>query len=333
MTSSSDSFAARQPVVRQRRFSIGEFLRRYNVIVTFAVMVLVATAATGGSFFSTNNMVNVVERASIIGIVALGQGLVILSGGIDLSVNATMNIAFTSIAVLAHGGMSYGAAIAVALCIGAAVGLANGLLVIKTRIPAWLVTLATMMIVNAIALTWSGTTEIRFAGLQRFINGIFHMDAGTSRFFTGIVWVVSGVLFAFLLGKTRFGLNVFFVGGGERAAYLSGVRTNFVRVMVYVISGLMATLAGIFLAYRVGSLNPTSAEAYQLWSIAAVVLGGANINGGEGSTFGSFFGAVVLAILTNVLNILHVNIYIQNAIMGLLLVLIVFIISLLSNRK
>lgn len=313
--------------------SVGEFLRRYNVIVTFVVMIVVATMATGGSFFSTNNMVNVVERSSIIGIVALGQGLVILTGGIDLSVNAVMNIAFTSVAVLAHGGMSYGAAIAIALGIGAMVGLVNGILVTRTNIPAWLVTLATMMIVNAIALTWSGTTEIRFAGLQRFINGIFHMNAASSRFFTGIVWVVFGILFAFLLGKTRFGMNVFFVGGGDRAAYLSGVRTKFVRIMVYVICGLMAALAGVFLAYRVGSLNPTSAEAYQLWSIVAVVLGGANINGGEGSAFGSFFGAVVLAILTNVLNILHVNIYIQNAIMGLLVVLIVFVISLLSNRK
>lgn len=313
--------------------SVGEFLRRYNVIVTFVVMIVVATVATGGSFFSTNNMVSVVERSSIIGIVALGQGLVILTGGIDLSVNAVMNIAFTSVAVLAHGGMSYGAAIAIALGIGAMVGLVNGILVTRTNIPAWLVTLATMMIVNAIALTWSGTTEIRFAGLQRFINDIFHMNAASSRFFTGIVWVVFGILFAFLLGKTRFGMNVFFVGGGDRAAYLSGVRTKFVRIMVYVICGLMAALAGVFLAYRVGSLNPTSAEAYQLWSIAAVVLGGANINGGEGSAFGSFFGAVVLAILTNVLNIFHVNIYIQNAIMGLLVVLIVFVISLLSNRK
>ncbi len=315
------------------KHTVRELLRRYNTIITFLIMILFATAATKGTFFSLNNLLNVVERASIIGMVALGQGIVILTGGIDLSVNATMDIAFTSIAVLAFNGVPYEAAIVIAILIGMAVGLVNGLLVVKTRIPAWLITLSTMMIVSAIALSWSGTTEIRFGGLQAFINNLFGMDAGSSRYFTGAVWIVFGVLFAFLLSKTRFGRNTFVVGGGIRAAYLSGVRTHFVTVMAYLISGVMATLAGIFLAYRVGSLNPTSAEAYQLYSIAAVVLGGANINGGEGSAFGTFFGAMVLAILTNVLNIMQVNIYIQNAIMGLLLVLIVFIISALSNKR
>ncbi|WP_195277035.1 ABC transporter permease [Anaerotruncus rubiinfantis] len=320
------------PNIKQK-ITLGEFLRRYNIVVTFLAMMLVAVIATKGSFFTGDNMLNVVERASIIGLVALGQGIVILTGGIDLSVNAVMDISFTSIAVLVYGGMSYSMAIVVALLIGGVVGLVNGLLVIKTKIPAWLITLSTMLIVNAIALWWSGTTEIRFGGLQDFINNLFGMDAATSRFFSGGVWILFGLLFAVLLGKTRFGLDIFFVGGGVRAAYLSGVRTDFVKVMVYVISGLMAALAGIVLAYRVGSLNPASAEAYQLYSIAAVVLGGANINGGEGSAFGTFFGAVVLAILTNVLNIMQVNIYIQNAIMGLLLVLIVFVISVLSKRK
>ena len=315
------------------KHTVRELLRRYNTIITFLIMILFATAATKGTFFSLNNLLNVVERASIIGMVALGQGIVILTGGIDLSVNATMDIAFTSIAVLAFNGVPYEAAIVIAILIGMAVGLVNGILVVKTRIPAWLITLSTMMIVSAIALSWSGTTEIRFAGLQAFINNLFGMDAGTSRYFTGAVWIVFGILFAFLLSKTRFGRNTFVIGGGIRAAYLSGVRTHFVTIMAYLISGVMATIAGIFLAYRVGSLNPTSAEAYQLYSIAAVVLGGANINGGEGSAFGTFFGAMVLAILTNVLNIMQVNIYIQNAIMGLLLVLIVFVISALSNKR
>jgi ribose transport system permease protein len=319
-------------IAPDRRITFYEFLRRYNTLFTFVAMILVATAATGGKFFTVNNALNIAERASIIGIVALGQGLVILTGAIDLSVNAIMDISFTSIAVLAYGGMPYGWAILIALLIGIAVGLVNGILVIRTKIPPWLITLSTMMIVSAIALRWSGTTQIRFAGLQQFINGTFGMDVSTSRYFTSVVWIIFGCVFAFILAKMRFGLNLFFLGGGRRAAYLSGMHIGFVQVMAYVICGLMASIAGIFLAYRVGSLNPTSAEAYQLYSIAAVVLGGAEINGGEGSAFGTFFGAAVLAILTNVLNILQVNIYIQNAIMGLLLVLIVFLNSALTNK-
>ena len=159
------------PNIKQK-ITLGEFLRRYNIVVTFLAMMLVAVIATKGSFFTGDNMLNVVERASIIGLVALGQGIVILTGGIDLSVNAVMDISFTSIAVLVYGGMSYSMAIVVALLIGGVVGLVNGLLVIKTKIPAWLITLSTMLIVNAIALWWSGTTEIRFGGLQDFINNL-----------------------------------------------------------------------------------------------------------------------------------------------------------------
>ena len=310
-----------------------EILRKYNSFITFTVMLIVATVATGGKFFTASNALTVIERASIIGIVALGQGMVILTGAIDLSVNAIMNLSFTGVAVLANVGVPYGTAILVALALGAIVGLANGILIIKTRIPAWLVTLSTMMIANAVAMRWSGTLGLRFAGLQSFINNLFGMDVSSSRYFAGIVWIVLGLIFALVLTRTRFGLNLFFLGGGRRAAYLSGVRINYVQVMAYVISGVMAAGAAIVLAYRVGTLNPTSADSYQLYSIAAVVLGGAVITGGQGSAFGTFFGAIVLAMLTNVLNILMVNVYIQNTIMGALLVLIVYINLVMSGRS
>jgi len=317
----------------RRKISPVEYLRKYNSIVTFLVMLIIATVATNGRFLTPSNALTVVERASIYGIVALGQCLVILTGAIDLSVSAVMNLSFTSIAVLSHGGMPYELAIPVALAIGAVVGLVNGLLVVKTKIPPWLVTLSTMLIVNALALRWSGTLGLRFDGLQNFINGIFGMNAETSRYFAGVVWVVCGLIFAFILARTRFGLNIYFLGGGRRAAYLSGVRVEFTQVTAYVLSGVMASAAAIVLAYRIGTLNPTSADPYQLYSIAAVVMGGTLITGGQGSAFGTFFGAIVLAMLTNVLNILMVNVYIQYTIMGVLLVLIVYINLFLSRRS
>ena len=320
--------------MNEKKFDVKAFLRQYSTLVTFVVMVIVATIATKGVFFSKDNLLNVLERASIIGIVALGQGICIFSGNIDLCVNSTMDIAFTSIAVLTHAnGWDFGPAVLVALLIGAAVGVVNGVIVSNTNIPAWLVTLSTMMIVAAIALWWSGTTEIRFYDLQEWINGLFHMNEATSRVFSGLVWIFFGIVFALMLSKTRFGKNIYMVGGGSRAAYLSGTRTKGVIVLIYVISGLMATLAGIVFAYRVPSLNPTSAEAYQLYSIAAVYLGGASASGGEGSSFGTFFGALVLAMLTNVLNVCQVNIYIQNTIMGALLILIVFFVSALRKSS
>ena len=325
--------ANRSPVKTIEKISFKEILRKYNTIITLALVLMIAAATTGGKFFNISNVLTVIERASLIGIVALGQGLVILMGSIDLSVNAVMNISFVSLAALSHAGtMPYSSSIPIAFAMSILIGLFNGILIIKTRVPAWIITLSSMMMVDAITLTWAGVIHIRFPGLQEFINGTFGMTVATSRYFTGILWILLGCVFAVILAKTRFGLNMSFIGGGRRAAYLSGINIGFTQVAVYVISAVMACLAGILLAYRAGSLNPNSAGPYQLYSIAAVVLGGAKINGGEGSAFGAFFGAFILAILSNVLNILQVDIFIQNAIMGALLILIVALTTVLKKK-
>jgi ribose transport system permease protein len=319
--------------LKRNTFNAKEFFRRFNVGITFVAMVLFASIATSGRFFDISNILNVAERASIVGIVAIGQTLVILIGAIDLSVNSIMAISFSSIVLLTTQGVPYSVAILLAIIFGVLYGTVNGLLVSMTNIPPFLVTLGTMIIGKSLAQTLAGSTMLNYKGLQEFLNNLFSLNETSSRLFPSIVWIILSIIFIIVLSKTRFGLNTYAVGGGPRAAFLSGVKGNNIKVIVFVISGMMAAAAGVMMAYRLGTLNTLSSERYQIESIAAVVLGGTNVNGGEGSVYGSFFGAIAIAMLTNVLNLLRVDPYIQYAIMGFLLIIIVFNVSFFSNRR
>lgn len=306
----------------QSKRKLSYFLRHNIMIVSLVIMVIFAAATTGGSFFLTSNLLSVGERASILGIVALGQVFVTLTGGIDLSVSAIMAMSFVSIAVNQNAGIPFGYCILIALGIGALFGLVNGLLTVMTKVSSWLITLGTMMIGNSVALAWSGTLDMRYDAMQEYINEKLHLTTLTSIYFPTILMIVLALVAAFVLTQTRYGLSVYMAGGNARATYLSGTRTKLVLLSVYVINGVMSALAGIMLAYRVVALNPKSAEMYQLQSIAAVVVGGTSLDGGEGGVLGTFFGAIVIAMLSNVLNILMVNVYLQYAIMGAVLFVI-----------
>ena len=312
--------------------SIIELLRRYNVVFTFIALVLIGAFATKGLFFKINNILNVGERASIVGIVAMGQMLVILTGGIDLSVNANMAMSFTTFAVLTANGVPLPIALIIALLIGCAIGLINGLLVAYTEIPPFMVTLSTMLIFNSLALVVAQARELRFMNLQSFIDGFLGNNIVLGKLFPTIIWLILSAVLLFLLGRTLLGFNIYAIGGQEKASFLSGIRATKTKISVYILCGLFSSIAGIVFAYRLGSLNPISAESFQLESIAAVMLGGANINGGEGTAYGSFFGAVLIAMLVNILNLMRVDPYIQYVIMGAILILIIIGQKYLSKR-
>ena len=312
---------------------IKAFLRQFNVMFTAIIILLFSSIATRGTFFSLSNLINVGERASIIGLVAIGQTLVILSGGIDLSVGAIMSVSYTTLVVYNSFGLPFGSAVILSLISGGLFGLLNGLLVKKTRIPSFLVTLATMMIGFSLSNTILGTLQLRYTDFQSFINNFFGLNQTMARLLPTIVWLIFSMVFIFILSKSSFGLSVFSVGGGAKAAFLSGINIKNVQISVFIVSGVISAVAGLIFAYRIGFLMPTSSDSFLIESIAAVVLGGTNINGGEGSIYGSFFGAIVIAVLLNVLSILRIDPYVQYVIMGFLLMAIVLNISYLSSRK
>lgn len=315
------------------KYSRNELIRKFYVPMLFLVLLILATIITGGSFLGGDNIFNVAERASIVGIVAIGQTLVILTGGIDLSVSAIMTVGFTIQATMAEAGTNPGLAALIAIIVCALIGLINGLLISRTKIPPFMVTLSTSMIFNALAIFLTKAKALRFYQFQDFINNGLNLGNFGARLLPTFTWLVLTLLVFVIFIKTKLGVNVPAIGGNSRAAFLSGVKANRTLILIYVLSGIFSALAALILGYRLAILNPHSAESFLLESIAAVVIGGTNTSGGEGSLLGTLFGAVIIAMLVNLMNILMVNTYLQFAIKGLLLLLIVAQVQLLSKRK
>lgn len=310
-----------------------EFIRRYNVLITLLVIVILATVSTGGLFLDGGNLLNVGERASIVGIVALGQMLVIITAGIDLSVGAIMALALTTAAKLTGFGVPVVAALLLAIIVSMLAGFINGLLVAKTNVPPFMITMGTMLFFFSLSLQLTGSSQLNYEQIQDFINNTFGLSAFGSRIFPTITWLILSVIIIIVLRITRFGQNVYAVGGKELAANLSGINTGKSKIMVYSLSGMFCSIAAIILAYRLRASNPDAGMKLQLESIAAVIVGGTNINGGEGNVYGTFVGAIIMATLVNLLNLVNADPFIQDAIKGLMLLFFVYLMQVLSKRR
>ena len=316
-----------------QRVSLGEFLRRYNVFVTLTILVAFAALSTRGLFLNSGNLINIGERASVVGIVALGQMLVILTGGIDLSVGGIMAIVLTVLSKTGHAQWPAALTVLLAILTGMAAGLVNGVLVARTKVPPFIVTMGTMLFFFSLANHVTGASLLEYYHLQRLINSAFGLAKLGERLVPTAAWLALSVVLILVLGRTRYGQNVYAVGGRELAARLSGIRSGRVRLSVYVASGFFSSIAAMVLAYRLSASNPDIGTTALLESIAAVVCGGTNINGGEGSIYGTLVGAIVMAALLNLLNLLNANPYIQEAIKGLMLIAFVIFIQLITRKR
>lgn len=277
-------------------------------------------------FFTADNLLNVSLQASITAIIAAGMTFVILTGGIDLSVGSVVAIAgIVATSVLKASGAGFlglvlgvGAAIAV----GAGSGAMAGLFVTRFRIAPFIVTLALMTI-------WRGAAFVVTQG-----RPVWELPEGFGRLGAGrvlgvplptLVMLAVFVLAHVTLRTTRFGRHVYAVGGNAEAAWLAGVRVERVLAAVYVLSGVLAALAGVLLASRMNSGQPNAGVMYELDVIAAVVVGGGSLSGGRGSIVGTFLGAMLIAILRNGLNLLNVNSYVQQVVVGVVILLAVLL--------
>ncbi|MDD7972731.1 ribose ABC transporter permease [Roseinatronobacter sp. HJB301] len=275
------------------------------------------------NFFTVNNILNVLRQVSVVGILAVGMTFVILTGGIDLSVGAVMALSGTVAAgLMVNMGLPGGVGLAAALLVGTGLGLISGALVAWGRMPAIIVTLAMMGIARGLGLIYSGGYPI--SGLPGWVSwfgvgriGIIPVPVIIMVTVYALAWV--------MLERTAFGRHVYSLGGNETAARLSGVRTRWVKLAVFGISGLTASLAAIVLTGRLMSGQPNAGVGFELDAIAAVVLGGTAIAGGRGLILGTLIGAVLLGILNNGLNLMGINPYMQDVIKGLIILLAIYI--------
>lgn len=280
-------------------------------------------------FLTFDNLANIGRQVSINAIIATGMTLVIITGGIDLSVGAVMTLAMTFGAGAMLAGVPVPVAIGLALLTGLACGALNGALIAYARLPAIIVTLATMEIPRGIALLYTGGYPLTglpadFSPLGR--GELFGLHVPT------LMMLVVAVLAHLFLGRSVPGRAFYALGGNEEAARLAGVPIRRYKLLAYTLCGFTAALAGVVLSSRLMSGQPNAGIGFELDAIAAVVLGGTAIAGGRGSIVGTLIGAVTLGVLNNGLNLMSVSPYTQKILKGAIILLAIGAAALKRDR-
>jgi ribose transport system permease protein len=282
-------------------------------LVTLLLLCL-ATALMTDRFLSPLNLTNILVQSSIMAVIAMGMTFVIVGGGFDLSVGSTAALAGCVAAlVMVRAGVVPG--IAAGIAAGAAVGLVNGLIIAQVGVNPFITTLGTMVLVRGLVFLITGGAPVGDEGLPR---GFLTFGSGRFLGIHYLVWVPALLLvtLTFVMAGTPYGRRIYATGGGREAAYLSGVRVVRVVASTYVWCGALAGVAGVMLTARLQSGQPTAGEFYELTAIAAVVLGGASLQGGEGTLYKSVIGVFIMMVLGNSLNLLNVDSYWQRVAVG-----------------
>lgn len=268
------------------------------------------------SFLSVNNFMNIARQCSVLAILSVGQTLVMITGGINLSIGSL--VAFSSV-FGATQMLNYGlwGGIAAGLLIGALCGLIAGVIIARTGLPPFIVTLGLMTFLRGAAFTYTGGMPV--VGLP---SGFMYLGAGSLLGVPvpGIIAIGVLALFHFILTRTRLGRFIYAIGGNEEAATLSGVPVTRCKVVAYTLSGLLAALGGLILTSRVVSGQPSIGETLSMEAVAASVIGGTSLRGGEGTMIGTFLGVLVVSLLGNGLNLIRVSSFAQMMVIGVITV-------------
>ncbi|MEX3955799.1 ABC transporter permease [Trinickia sp. EG282A] len=288
------------------------------------VIVALALSLTSADFLTVGNLLNVMRQASINALIGFGMTLVILLGGIDLSVGSILALSSVVIASLMQAGTAPALATLAGIAAGGLMGVVNGLVISKGKVAPFIATLGSMTVLRGAALVVSNGSP-----LSDFHSDFFSMLGGG--YVAGLLPVPVVLMlimfggFWFLLRKTVFGRHVYATGGNADSARLSGVKVDRVQLWVYTISGVMSAIAGVVLTSRLNSAQPTAGTGYELDAIAAVVLGGTSLTGGRGWIFGTLVGALLIGVLNNGLNLLDVSSFYQQVVKGGVILLAVLI--------
>jgi len=301
-----------------RRF-IGIFEKHSAALIVFGLVVAFGSTSTG-TFATGSNIENIARQISLDAPMVFGQAVVLIAGGIDISVGSTMAMA----AAIAIGLQPYGTltAVAAALLFGLAVGVVNGLLVTRGRIVAFVATLGTMSVVRGLLLTYTGQRSL--SGQDPAFAWWGGGQIGPVPVSLLVVLALLGVLWVFL-GHTREGRALYAIGGSKDAAFLGGVSVDRGLMVAFSISGALAAVSGVLVASRLNSASVQLGADAPLMSISAALIGGASLLGGKGGIIGAFFGVLALGILNNGMNLLGVPTYSQIAIRAMILIAIVAI--------
>lgn len=319
---------------RSMTLSLGRFWGQYSIIWVLLGIIIVASVFLGDSFLDIQNFVNILRNNAILGVLALGMAFIIISGNIDLSIGS-MLVAVGAIAVAIVnffgkifspelGWLAIVIGILSALVCSAVFGALSGVITTKGRVPSFIVTLGFMSIYRSVSMYFmkGGGFFVDVPAFQKIANGdLFGIIPLPIVYFT----VFAAVCY-YIAKHTRFGRHVYAVGSNEKAARLSGINTDRVKILAFMLMGIMVALAVIIETSRMNSINATSSgQGYELNAIAAVVIGGVAMSGGRGSIIGAVLGVLLLGTISNILNIAGVDVFLVNAIKGSLVILAVLL--------
>jgi len=295
---------------------MAEGLKRSAILLGF-LGVVAALSVSSPAFLTPTNLLNIVRQSSIHGIMAVGMTLVILTSGIDLSVGSALALTGVLAASLEHRGWPVPLVVAAALLIGSLLGLANGLVITKGRVPPFVVTLGTMSIFRGAAHLFTGAQPI-----SGFSPAFRSLGAGTVLRIPVpiILFVLSVVAAAALLRRTRWGRYLYAVGGNLQAARLSGIPVERCTTAAYVLCGLTAAAGAVVLTARLGAAESIAGTGYELDVIASVVIGGTSLAGGRGGVWGTLLGALLIGTINNGMNLLQIPADFQLVVKGAVII-------------
>lgn len=298
--------------------------KNYGIFVVFIVLVIILMILSPNAFAKPRNLINVVKQASINGVLACGMMFVIIAGGIDLSAGSVVALSGVVAAYLAQmQGLPIFVPILGALGTGALIGLVNGFGAAYAELPPFIITLATMSIVRGVALILSGGSPV--FGLQEQFEGIAGISIANVIPILVLYFLLIAVFSGFILNKTVFGRHVYAIGGNSITAKVSGINVKSMLLRVYIICGLFSGIAGLLIASRTMQGSPTVGVGYEMDAIAAVVIGGVSMSGGSGKWYGTIIGALLLALISNGLDILGVSSNFQQIIKGIIIAVAVYL--------
>lgn len=307
-------------MANRKKSILGSMLAKYDRYLILLLFLIVSTIMSD-KFLTVMNISNLLKQNAAVGIVALGEFIVILTGGIDLSVGGITSMCCIICAMLLKGGMSWPLAVLIALGFGIVAGVVNGSLVAYCKIVPFVVTLATYNVYGGIALLLS-------KGRQIFYTNDAFMDISVKTWWMlpliALIWFVIAFLTHFMLDRTPTGRYIRGIGGNREAVRLSGVNIRFIEILSYSLAGLLASIGGVIMASRLTLGSNTVGEGWELTGIASVMIGGASSTGGIGKVGGVIVGTLVMGLIVNIMNLVGISIYWQQIIKGLIIIIAVF---------
>jgi len=300
---------------------VRNFVMKYSLWLIISSMVIIATVLSRGVFISPNNIFNLLLQNSIIGVLAMGQFLIILTAGIDLSVGSILAASSMLCALSLANGSGILFSVLACLALGSSLGFVNGIMISKGKIPPFIATLGMMGIARSLARQINHGSPI-WAIPENFL--IFGREYVGPIPVPVLIWGIVFFFTLFLVTRSHYGRYIYAVGANENATRLAGIKVDGVKLLVYTLGGMFCAIGALIFIGRTNYAPPDAGMWYNLDSIAAVVIGGTSLFGGVGTATGTLLGVIIVGILTNLMNILNVNLFWQQTVKGIVLIAAVY---------